>query len=316
MGKIHESLLKIACALALLVSGSNAFAQWGARDGGLEAKVESTLQRLEAVQSATGIITENTFGVVHAAMEDSFQVLNEIVDAKMPDDRKAALAEKVTGKMGETFFRVIRHHGVDVYDVDGKVDWKATAKQTLREVMTDASVFFTFPKDVDGNRTWGPKEMARRERLSQEMIAKMRVFTEQTLNVMDQSTNTADLLGARIEYLVDRALKIRAQRSAAQSNARNLYLGLAIVFFLNPPVDLTIERTYYSTFTSGLIYFSAFMTAAITKAFTNSVKAIKMLKELAAVIITPEAAAEKAAQVRRRTDTEGRGQRCEAIFAM
>jgi hypothetical protein len=316
VGKIHESLLKIACALVLLFSGFNAFAQWKSAEGGIEAKVEKTLARLEAVQSATSIITENTFGIVQAAMEDTFQVLNEIVAAKMPDDKKAALAEKVTGKMGETFFRVIRHHGVDIYDVDGKVNWKATAKQTLREIMTDASVFFTFPKDVAGNRTWGPREMARRERLSQEMIAKMRVFTEQTLNVMDQSTDTADLLGARVEYLVDRALKIRAERAAAQNNARNIYLGLAIVLFLNPPVDLAIERTYYSTFTSSLIYFSAFMAAAITKTFTNSVMAIKMLKELAAVIITPEAAAEKAAQARRRTDTEGRGQRCAAIFAM
>lgn len=286
MGKVHQLVL----IAGLILAGPLSFAQ-SKVEAELLQKIETVRADLDNVQKVTGTITgdgaRGTFGKIANSMTGSMNVLREIVKADIPDATRADLSAKLLGKMGETFFYLSSHHGIDSVYRNGQerpeANFKHNVLQGFKEILLDVQTVFTLKKDGEGHRVWSPLEQANRNRLTSQMVRQMTALVQE-IDAAGVGTEVRDEFNTKLDYLVEKSLQAKGERFTGQKMARWLYLGLGVAMFLNPPFDLAIERTYFSTFASSLVYLSAFMTVAAIKSVTISGEVMRLLAEMKEVV--------------------------------
>ncbi|HRK08329.1 MAG TPA: hypothetical protein PLZ57_11215 [Pseudobdellovibrionaceae bacterium] len=318
-------------------------------DGDLRAEVQRMDLRLQLVDHDSTVISRRTHASITTTFSEALTTLQRVLQSDLPADRKAELAGLMTSKMGESFFLILRHQSIDVRQVDGRASWKEIGKQTVMELIHDAALPFRvlrdrpfvnpansgIPADVlptspqASSRVWGPTEERARERLTQELIQKFQDFSQNTLQNFDRGERTVKAVYGDLEYMVKRSIDIRAERDRAQRYVRNAYVGLAIFTLLHAPIDLAVERSFYSTLASSVIFFSALMSVAAMKTMTMSTRALELLRKLAETLRSSTTAPETtlqalraeanvavptAPQPARSSTTGGGGGRCEALF--
>ena len=311
----------------------------------LRTQVQSMETYLQIVDHDSTVISRRTHASIASTFSEALATLQRVLRSDLPADQKAELAGLLTSKMGESFFLVLRHQGIDVRQVDGRSNWKEVGKQTVMELIHDAALPFRFPRDRPlpgpagapqlqaqvGSRVWGPLEERARESLTQELTRRFQDFSQNVLQNFDRGERTVKTIYGDLEYMVKRSIDIRTERDRAQRYARNAYVGLAIFTLFHAPVDLTVERSFYSTIASSIVFFSALLSVAAMKTMTMSTRALDLLRSLAETLRQGTQApadtlrglrTEASEAVRSRTGQPGEvlerggggGSRCEALF--
>jgi hypothetical protein len=273
-----------------------------------EDSYDTISKQLVQAQESARTVSSRTSADISQAMVNSLMYLDQVARSGKTDEATLDRAENMAKLLGETFFMILRHQGIDPEKVDRQLTSVEKATGVLREMLYDASRIVSFQKDAQGKRVWGVSSAVAREALTQDAASKISNFVDQTVQSMDQDSIMREDFLLKFNYMLERSLKVKETRAGQQKIARFAYLGLAIATFLHPPLDLVLDRTYYSTFYSGVIYFSSFMTMFIVKTRMTGVKTIDILKQVANDIKNPGQAVARA----RKEDPAGKT--CTAIF--
>lgn len=292
--------MKNLIAILALLFGSFAAADSNKVPHDLAVKVEEVHLRLGRVQAAAHAITPESFNRIHAAFGMATEVLVEVVNSNLSDDAKTELVGHITGDMGMTFNRVVRHPGLDQHDAEIQIDSNTFFPDQRKRVLSvlAAPHLLRLYSDDLGNRTIGIAEVRRRDRLAIDLANQWKTFAEQHFNKLDQSLLHADRIGARIEGFAKKAITLRQFRHKLNFYAANIATGLGLFLFLNP-IDPSSQVTFFSTFVSGVTYLAAFMTQATIRYMASGSAVIKTLEHLVEVIKDPTAADIEAIKARK-----------------
>jgi hypothetical protein len=258
-----------------------------------EDRYDTVSKALVAAQKASVVVSSRTSADVSQAMFDSLTYLDELARSGKSDDLTLDKAENVAKLLGETFFMILRHQGIDPEKIDRDLTSTEKAMGVLKEMVYDASRIVSFKKDASGKRTWGVSSAVAREHLTQDSAEKLAQFVDKTVQSMDEKSIMREDFLLKFNYMIERSIKVKSLRTSQQKMAKFAYLGLAIATFLHPPLDLVFERTYYSSFYSSIIYMSSFMTLFAVKTKMAGTKTIEVLKQVAADIKNPKQALDR-----------------------
>jgi hypothetical protein len=252
-----------------------------------EDRYDTVGKALVEAQKASVVVSSRTSTNVSQAMFEALTYLDELARSGKTDDLTLDKAENTAKLLGETFFMILRHQGIDPEKIDRDLTSTEKAMGVLKEMVYDASRIVSFRKDASGKRTWGVSSTVAREKLTQDSAEKLAQFVDKTVQSMDDTSMREDFL-LKFNYMLERGIKVKSLRTSQQKAAKFVYLGLAIATFLHPPVDLVFERTYYSSFYSSIIYMSSFMTLFAVKTKMAGTKTIEVLMQVAADIKNPK----------------------------
>ena len=275
-----------------------------------EDRYDVVSKALVQAQKSAQVVSSRTSGDISQAMFDSLTYLDELARSGKTDDLTLDKAEKLAALLGETFFVILRHQGIDPEKIDRELTSPEKAMGVLREMMYDAGRIVSFKKDVLGKRTWGVSSAMARERLTQASAEKLAQFVENSVAAMDEKSIMREDFLLKFNYILDRSIKVKSIRATQQKWARFAYLGLALATFLHPPIDLVLERTYYSSFYSSIIYMSSFMTLFAVKTKMAGTKTIEVLVQVANDIKNPKQALDRM----RSNQSKAQVMTCEGLF--
>ncbi|WP_413575576.1 hypothetical protein ACLVWU_14605 [Bdellovibrio sp. HCB290] len=258
-----------------------------------EESYDTISKQLVQAQESARTVSSRTSADISQAMFNSLTYLDTLARSGQTDTQTLDRAENMAKLLGETFFVILRHQGIDPEKVDRDMTSVEKAAGVLREMMYDASRLVSFQKDSQGKRVWGVSSASAREALTQDAAAKIAGFVDNTVQSMDSNSVMREDFLLKFNYVLERSIKVKETRAGQQKMARFAYLGLAVLTFIHPPLDLVIERTYYSSFYSGIIYMSSFLTMFAVKTKMSGVKTIEILKQVAADVKNPAQAVDR-----------------------
>ena len=233
---------------------------------------------------------------IYKRMSAAIEMLGVTInDPSLDEETRKDSVIKLTEAIGELMFIVLRQRGdtKNTQDLSLKVTSVEAAVSVFREAMLDATALgptFSENREV----MWAPIERIHRERLTKDLIGKLQDFATRALPDVKDDTDSSDKVRRTLrDFEAPMMLKIKNSRLWGQRAMTAIYLGMAVWAVFNPLFDsvgwLEGGRSENSLFVSSMMYFSVWMTFAITKALTISQGSIVMLKDLITLLNDPGA---------------------------
>lgn len=230
------------------------------------------------------------------------------LDTKLPDQVRDGYVDRLNGRLGALFFKVLRFHGEDPLKIEEDFRRSSDIKQGMnklqigvartkfymtkifKEFALDVRTLVTFKRaaidsTIAGKQVpsivWGPVDRARRNQLMTEIIPSLNRYATE---ILPQVQSDKDRLGAGRDFWVEKVLEksilIRQDRVWGQKAATVTYIGLAGIGFFAPLIDIVgmangFQRTDVTLDMSANAYFTIWMTMGMMKAATFMAKGTK-----------------------------------------
>ena len=256
-------------------------------------EIPSILKDLGAMQTASGsAITQNIIQEVYTRLDTSLSLMTLImIDPKLSDKQKFEMTNGLAGAIGEVLITIIRRHDEDKVDKNklmkrvSEMTTVENAREILKEIFFDFRRPFYFPMSAERSkaRIWSPLELKNRDQLGQNVLLRLQNYSQAVYpNIEDGKLKTADRDTWR-EDVLDKSLRIREYRLAAQKMTAYAAFGFAMWGFVAPHVDIvgamTGQYNDNTLFTSSLVYMTGWVTFGLTKLTLTSAKTVEVLKQ-------------------------------------
>jgi hypothetical protein len=260
--------------------------------------VRDQLSQLE--RKYVSAISTGSHPIISSTLSDSLATVDRIMKSKLPTHQKAELAGKVMEHVGEVFTLSVKGPDLFVpFNGEEGHTWSQASKDfshrvfseflndTLGSIITyedPARAAITRNSTPDGKAksasVFGFKDRAAREQLTQELIQKLDTFGQNLLQNYNRGERVVQEVYGNLEDMVKRSVEIKMSKAKSKKYTIYVYLGLAVFTLIHAPVDLTIERHFYSTLISSIVYFSVLISLAALKARSISSRSLEMLRKL------------------------------------